>query len=293
MEKTDGYKTIIYEPGVITKITHNEPDRANSINGSFILEFEDALKKFQRDPEARVGVIMAKGKTFCSGHDLKFVTSMEDLSKKPAEKRYPPTEEDWRFQLDFMRQKFYFPLWDCRKPLIAAVQGGAHTGGAEFAMLCDFVVASENATFDYRIMRITGVVPSQTLIYLVGYRKAMEIYLCGGSLSARQAEELGAVNKVVPAERVEEEAMRYANIIALMPPETVRLLKEAAKFFMNRMGARDLLWYGSETDILGHMTKSIYDENGRDKQFWKISKEKGLRAALDFRDEPFKKFDKE
>jgi len=280
--KPEEYKTITYEPGVITKFVHIEGAKRNPLTGAFILEFKDALSRFQRNKEAKVGVVLADGPVFCAGHNLGFVSQMQDW--KPS-KGNVLTEVEWREQMDFMRENFYFPVWDCKKPLIVGVQGGAYVGGAEFAMLCDIVVAAANTVFDMGILRITGAGSANTLAYFIGYHKAMEIYLTGWNFTAEEAEQWGAINKVVPDDQLEAEVMRYANIIALMPPATVRLLKESLKFAMNRMGFRDNIWYGCETNIMGHLV-----DRTREKEFYNIAKTQGLRAALDHRDKPFEKY---
>jgi len=278
--KPDAYKTIIYEPGPVTKIIHNEPDIRNPLTGQFILEFKDALQRLQRNKEARVGVILANGPVFCSGHNLRFVSKMQDW--KPSESSVLH-EEDWREQMDFMRDNLYYPLWDCTTPLVVGVQGGAYTGGVEFVMMCDIVVAAEGVIFDYGTTHITGVGNENMLLYTLGWRRALEIYLTGWNFTAADAERWGLVNKVVPPDQLEAEVMRYANLITRMPPEAPRLIKENLKFAMNRMGARDAIFFGTKTNILGHLAKVT----PREKEFYSILKKQGMKAALEYRDKPF------
>lgn len=277
------YKTMIYEPGPITKFIHNEPEKRNMLSGHFILELADALRGFQRNREAIVGVILSTGSIFCAGHNIEYVSKMQDW--KPGERK-TRTEEDWREQLDFMRENLYYPLWDCKKPLIVGVQGGAYAGGVYIALYCDIIVAAEGALFDFSIPRVSGAGMAPAILpYFIGYRKTMELALTGWNISATEAERLGLVNKVVPADKLEAEVMRYANIVALMPPETLKLQKQAAKFTLNKMGVRDSIWFGAETDILAHTTKAE-----REKEFYKIMKEQGMKAALAFKDGPFEQY---
>jgi len=278
--KPDAYKTIIYEPGPVTKIIHNEPDIRNPLTGQFILEFKDALQRLQRNKEARVGVILANGPVFCSGHNLRFVSKMQDW--KPSEPSVLH-EEDWREQMDFMRDNLYYPLWDCTTPLVVGVLWGAYTGGVEFVMMCDIVVAAEGVIFDYGTMHITGVGMENMLLYTLGWRRALEVYLTGWNFTAAEAERWGVVNKVVPPDQLEAEVMRYANLIARMPPEAPRLIKENLKFAMNRMGVRDAIFFGTKTNILGHLARVT----PREKEFYSILKQQGMKAALEYRDKPF------
>ncbi len=276
----DVYKTIIYEPGPVTKIIHNEPDIRNPLTGQFILEFKDALQRLQRNREARVGVILATGPVFCSGHNLRFVSKMQDWKPGEPSALY---EEDWREQMDFMRDNLYYPLWDCTVPLVVGVQGGAYTGGVEFVMMCDIVVAAEGAIFDYGTTHVTGVGNENMLLYTLGWKRALEIYLTGGNFTAVDAERWGVVNKVVSPDQLEAEVMRYARLIARMPPEAPKLIKENLKFAMNRMGARDSILFGTKTNILGHLARVT----PREKEFYTILKQQGMKAAIEYRDKPF------
>lgn len=277
------YETLIYEPGPITKIIHDEPDIRNPLTGPFILEFKDALQRMQRNREARVGVILATGPVFCAGHNLGFVSKMQDW--KPKESSVL-AEEDWREQMDFMRDNLYYPLWDCTMPLVVGVQGGAYTGGVEFVMMCDIVVAVEDAIFDYGTTHITGVGNENMLLYTLGWRRALEVYLTGWNFTAGEAERWGVVNRVVPQNQLESEVMRYANLIARMPSEASRLIKENIKFAMNRMGARDAIFFGTKTNILGHLARVTE----REKEFYTILKKQGMKAAVEYRDKPFEEF---
>jgi len=277
--KPEEYEKIRYEPGIITKIVHIEGEQRNPLSGRFILELKDALSRMERNPEAKVGVILAEGTVFCSGHNLRFVSQMQKW--KPQE-RNALSEEDWRSQMDFMRDNFYFPIWDCKTPLVMGVNGGAYVGGVEFALMGDIIVAAEDAVFDYGILRISGAGSANLLPYFMGWKKAAEILLTGGSFTTREAWQWGLVNRLVPREEVEAEAMRFAKIISLMPRETVFLIKKSLKFGQNELGARQHIWYGCETNIMGHLAKSE-----REKDFYDILKTQGMKAAVQFRDKPF------
>ena len=119
----------------------------------------------------------------------------------------------------------------------------------------------------------------------IGYRKAFEMLCTGWNLSSQELYRLGAINKVVPDDRIEAEAMRYAEIMSLMPLENLKLSKQSLKFGMNLMGAREQIWHNQETNTLSHCAASE-----REKEFFTIMKEKGMAEALDFRDKPFEKY---
>jgi len=276
----EAYKTLIYEPGPVTRIIHNEPERNNVMGPDFEKEFLDAVSRFEKDHEARVAVTLSVGKHFAAGHD------MSSLAKKQSWKSGQSndwSEPNWRKACD--PRKFVYPLWDVAKPLVVGVQGAALAAGAHFALLHDIVVMGENAYFGFEIGRVSGAGGGAFLQMWLGYRKAFEILCSGWNVGAQELYRLGAINKVVPDDRVEAEAMRYAEIISLMPPETVKLNKASLKFGMHQMGMREQLWHGEETNILAHC---VGDE--REKEFYRIIKEQGLKAALEFRDGPFEKY---
>lgn len=287
--RPEDYKLIIYEPGPITKIIHNEPDIRNPMTGNFILELKDALARFQRNREAKVGVLLAAGTVFCSGHNLRYVSKMESWERpKDDEKKggTSVTEEEWRAQMDFMRDNLYYPLWDCKKPLVVGVQGACLGGGLNFVCAGDIVVASEDAFFDYSITRISGA-GANLLVYYIGPRKAAEIELTGGKFTATDAANWGLVNKAVPREQLNAEVMRYANLMAQMPIASLKLAKSVYRTAMNRMGVRDVIWWLYEIDIIGHL-----EGNPRESVFYSLLKNEGMKAAVAYRDKPFQDIEK-
>lgn len=273
------YTTIIYESGTITRIIHNEPERHNVMSPVFEREFRDALKRFDQDEEAKVAVSLANGKHFAAGHDL---GSLSGRQSWEAGKKAELGEVQWRRLND--PRRFEYQIWDCSKPLVAGVQGAALAAGANFVMLHDIVVMGENAFLGFEIARTSGA-PGGFMEMWLGYRKAFEVLCCGWNIGAWELHRLGAINKVVPDDQVEAAAMRYAEIIALMPLETVRLIKQSLRLAQNMRGAREMLWHNAETNTLVHL---VGDE--REKEFYRILKQQGMKAALEFRDAPFEKY---
>jgi enoyl-CoA hydratase/carnithine racemase len=165
-------------------------------------------------------VIAAKGKAFCAGHDLK------ELS---AHRRDADGGRAY-FEL-LMRQcaKLMRSIVRCPKPVIAAVQGTAQAAGCQLVATCDLAVAAEEATFCTPGVNI-GLFCSTPMVALarnVSRKRAMEMLLLGELLPARQAAEYGLVNRVVPADRVLQEALALAQAIASKPAVTLAIGKEA------------------------------------------------------------------
>jgi len=273
------FKTIIYEPGVVTRIMHNEPERNNVMGALFQEEYLSAISDFESNREAKVAVSLAAGKHFAAGHDISNLGKKQTWEKGQSNQW---TEARWRSVCD--PRRWVYQVWDISKPTVAGVQGAALASGAQFVMLHDVIIMGENAFLGFEIPRVSGAGGGDLQLW-IGYHKAFELACTGWNVGAKELHRLGAINKVVPDEEIETQAMRFAEIMSLMPLETLKLIKASLKFGMNRMGARDMLWHGEETNILQHCAGEE-----REKEFYRIMKEQGMKAALEFRDNPFEKY---
>lgn len=194
-------------------ITLNRPQALNALNGKLIAEMNRALDAFEKDAGIGCIVITGSAKAFAAGADIKEMQS----------KRYPRT-----YLEDFIT------AWDRvagrRKPILAAVAGYALGGGCELAMMCDIILAAENAQFGQPEIKL-GVMPgaggTQRLTRLVGKAKAMEMCLTGRLMDAAEAERSGLVSRIVPAENLLEEAVKTALAIAAMSLPIVMMTKES------------------------------------------------------------------
>ncbi|MBN1376325.1 MAG: enoyl-CoA hydratase/isomerase family protein, partial [Dehalococcoidia bacterium] len=145
------YKTIIYEPGPVTRIIHNEPERNNVMGADFQNEFLEAINDFERNREAKVAVSLSIGKHFAAGHDI------SNLGKKQtweSGKANQWNEARWRSVCD--PRRWVYQVWDISKPIVAGVQGAALAAGAQFVMLHDIVIMGENAFIGFEIPRVSG-----------------------------------------------------------------------------------------------------------------------------------------
>ncbi|MBE3552879.1 MAG: enoyl-CoA hydratase/isomerase family protein [Kyrpidia tusciae] len=211
------YETVEYaREGRVARIVLNRPDQLNAFNPQMHRELLDALKRAERDPEIRAVLLGARGRAFCAGQDLETIRSREDLDYG-----------------DLLREG-YNPIVQAitgmDKPVVAMVQGAAAGAGASLAFACDLAIASEKASFVEAFIHI-GLVPdtgsSWFLPRLAGLKKAVELALLGDRISAAEAERLGLINRVVPPERLEEEALALAERLAAMPPLAVARTKRA------------------------------------------------------------------
>ncbi len=209
------YDNIIVDTrGKVGVITLNRPKAMNALSAALIEELEQALDGFEADPEIGAIVLTGSEKAFAAGADIKEMQA----------KTWPGTYVE-----DFITDG-----WErvsrCRKPVIAAVAGFALGGGCEIAMMCDFIIAADNARFGQPEVTI-GVTPgaggSQRLTRAVGKAKAMEMCLTGRMMDAEEAERAGLVSRIVPLADLLDDALETAGRIAAMSGPANMLIKEA------------------------------------------------------------------
>lgn len=199
----------------IATLTLNRPEVFNSFNREMALLLQNEIDSCEKNPEVRAIVITGSGKAFCAGQDLKEVTSPElnPGFKKILEEHYNPIITRIR---------------NIEKPIIGAINGVAAGAGANIALACDVVVASENASFIQAFSKI-GLVPDSAgtffLPRLIGFQKASALMMLGDKVSAEEAEKLGMVYKVVSSENFIEEVNNIASILANMPTKALGLTK--------------------------------------------------------------------
>ncbi|CRI56238.1 enoyl-CoA hydratase [Pseudomonas sp. CCOS 191] len=195
------FETILLDiHGKVGLITLNRPQALNALNAQIVGEINQALDQLERDPNIGCVVLTGSAKAFAAGADI----------KEMAELQYPQIYVDDLFS-DSDR------IANRRKPIIAAVSGFALGGGCELAMMCDFILAADNAKFGQPEINL-GVLPgmggTQRLTRAVGKAKAMELCLTGRLMGAEEAERAGLVARIVPQAELVEEALKVAATIA-------------------------------------------------------------------------------
>ena len=208
------YETILVEArGPVGLITLNRPAALNALNRQVIAELNRALAGFEADPAIAVMVLTGSERAFAAGADVK---EMQELDFMAA------------YQSDFIGS--WQQVAACRKPIIAAVAGYALGGGCELAMMCDIILAAENARFgqpEINLGTIPGAGGTQRLTRAVGKAKAMEMVLTGRMMDAEEAERAGLVARVVPTNDLLDEALKLAETIAEKSQPMVAMAKEA------------------------------------------------------------------
>ncbi|UVJ41492.1 enoyl-CoA hydratase [Arthrobacter sp. CJ23] len=204
---------LVEQRGRVGLVTLNRPEALNALNLALMEELVAAVTSMDADPGIGAVVITGSAKAFAAGADIKEMQSKGYMEMYAA---------DW------------FRGWEnltrLRIPVVAAVSGFALGGGCELAMMCDFIIAGDNAKFGQPEINL-GVIPgmggSQRLAHAVGKAKAMDMVLTGRFMGAEEAERSGLVSRVVPAADVVEEAFKAAEVIASKSKPVAMVAKEA------------------------------------------------------------------
>ncbi|WP_400160123.1 enoyl-CoA hydratase [Arthrobacter sp. BPSS-3] len=210
---TDYENILVERRGRVGLVTLNRPQALNALNKATLDEVVAAVSAMDTDPEVGAVVLTGSAKAFAAGADIKEMQSKDYMDMYAS---------DW------------FRGWEdltrLRIPLIAAVSGFALGGGCELAMMCDIIIAGDNAKFGQPEINL-GVIPgmggSQRLTRAVGKAKAMDMVLTGRMMDAAEAERSGLVSRVVPADDVVAEALKAAEVIAAKSKPVAMVAKEA------------------------------------------------------------------
>jgi enoyl-CoA hydratase/carnithine racemase len=219
---------ILYEAeDGVAVITLNRPEAANAQSMALLDELDAAWTRAARDEEVCVVVLRANGRHFSAGHDLK--------------DRWPGPDEitlEWIYNAETRRYLEYSLKWrNIPKPTIAAVQGKCVAAGLMLCWPCDLIVAAENAEFSDPVVHMgIGGVEYHGHTWELGPRKAKEILFTGRPLTAREAERVGMVNKVVPLDELDGSARELAARIARMPSFGLRQAKRAVNQTLDVQG---------------------------------------------------------
>ena len=242
MADPTSFTTVRYEvDGPVATITLARPDKANAISMQLIDEVDAAFDLAQADDAVRVVILAAEGRHFSAGHDL-------------AELVGPDADPDLLEQRSTAEGKFaherrmYFDrsvrIYDFPKPTIAAVQGTCVAAGLMLALVCDLVVAADDATFANPVARMSGMGVELLLEpWDLGIRKAKEFLLTGRPIAAADAATFGMVNEVVPRAELAAAARAMADEVAKVPPVTAERIKDSVNHTYDLMGKRQSWQY--------------------------------------------------
>jgi enoyl-CoA hydratase len=209
------YENILVETkGAVGIVTLNRPKALNALCAALIAELGQALDAFEADDAVGCVIVTGGDKAFAAGADIKEMAGRSYMSV---------------YMADFIT-KGWERITTCRKPTVAAVAGFALGGGCEVAMMCDTIIAADTAKFGQPEITL-GIIPgaggTQRLTRFVGKAKAMDLVLTGRMMDAAEAERCGLVSRIVPADKLLDEALSVAARIASLSRPAVMMAKES------------------------------------------------------------------
>ncbi len=212
------YKNVLLDvENRIATLTINRPQSRNALNDETLVEFNDALDKVEKNDDIRVLIITGIDNSFIAGFDMKNINDMTTA----AFTDYVRLEGSIADRIEFFE-----------KPVIGAINGYAIGNGFEIALACDVRIASEKARFSYPETKFGWLAPVKRISRVVGMGLVKEILYTGRFVDAQEAEKIGLVNRIVPADELKTAARNMAEQMAAVAPLAINLTKkEAAAYY--------------------------------------------------------------
>jgi enoyl-CoA hydratase len=277
------YNTIRYASGdKIARITLNRPEKLNALSFELRREVVDALHRAEQDDDVTVIVVDGEGRSFCSGYDITPDASGR-AGEPPAGWVNSPHFDSWTDQFARSCLRDWMTIWDLMKPVVAKIHGHCLAGGTELMSMCDIAFVADNAQIGYPPMR--GMTTPDVLYFpwKLGMANAKYLQLTGNSVTGKEAAAMGWVAKSFPAEDLNNEVERELRAIASISPDLLAANKASLNQAYEVMGFKTALNTGWSWHALSSRLRPGAGDFGR------ISREQGLKAALDWRDGPFRR----
>ena len=266
---------MLYERrGPAAWITLNRPEKLNALNEAVVRGVRESVARAADDDEVKVVVLTGAGRAFSAGFDI-----AEEVEQKVE------GALDWLRVLE-ADVAMTMEVWSLPKPTVAAVRGWCLAGACELALACDLVVCAEDARFGEPEIRYGSGPVTLLMPFLLGQKKTNELLFTGDTIPAEEALRLGLVNRVVAADRLEAEVELLVAKIAPTPLAVLQLTKQALLRAYEAKGLRQAV---AANVALSALLNSAGTEE--QEEFDRIAAERGLRAALDWRDRRYGSLD--
>ena len=272
---TDADQVLTYrKDGDIGIISLNRPEKRNALNHALSQALLGALETADQDREVTVMVLRGEGKSFCAGHDV--------------ERSDPEREKDRHHSIHTHHRlsrglRLATAIWELHTPIIASVQGHALGEGCVMTMLCDLTIAADDALFGEPEIRFAGPATAMMMPWVIGLKRARELIYMGDMIGAAEAREIGMVNRIVPADQLEEATLKYARRLALIGPEALFCARTSINRILEAQGIH--MAFNSSVDLIAP-TYATESQVHRDFQA-KVA-ELGLAGAFKWRRDQFK-----
>ncbi len=277
------YSNLLYEvERGRARITFNRPEKLNALSMQLQEELNQALWDADNDTAVHAVIIKGNGRAFSAGYDL---TPLARGPRTDSDDSYTAvyrggrTFDDDAWQLE-KAQRLRMAIFDMHKPVIAQVHGYCLAGGTDIALLCDLIIAADNATIGFPPARAMGALPNNMWLYNCGPQWAKRLFLTGDTITGAEAAKIGLILKSVPVEYLEAEVEGLVDRMAMIDTDLLSANKRIVNLGLELMGARTMQRIASENDARAHLAPSV-------REFGRIAGEQGLKAALHWRDARF------
>jgi enoyl-CoA hydratase len=272
----------------VARITLNRPDKRNALSTPMLQELHDALWEADDRTDVNVMILEGAGKDFCAGYDLVSTYTDRQAEEQGAAasaavnyRSQMSSIDDDCWQLETMQRRT-MTMFEVHKPVIAKVQGNCLAGGSDLALMCDVVIAAEEARIGFPATRANGTPPNHMWFYHVGPQWAKRLLLTGDCVSGRDAVKIGLVLDAVPAEQLDEEVNELARRMSFIDADLLAAQKRVVNMALELSGSKTLQRFAAESDARAHLCSGP-----RRTQFKQDMATQGLKQALKNRDEPF------
>lgn len=254
-------EVLFHRDGQVATITLNRPERGNALTNPVFEAIAAHLDEIEEDASIRAVMLTGTGPTFCTGFDLS--------GDAPRTSRH-----DFQHHADLVTGTFW-RIWKSRLPFVVAARGRCTAGGLYFTAVCDYMLVAQGAQLGMPELKI-GMRPPLFNIFpwMMTYRDAKELLLLGDVVDAERAREMGLVNRVVPDDRLEPEALEVARAMAKMPDDVVAYMKQSVNRRWELAGLRT----GIEHDIDAFVDDKVH-MGPFQAQYRRLSRELGPSVA--------------
>ncbi|MBI4307899.1 MAG: enoyl-CoA hydratase/isomerase family protein [Chloroflexi bacterium] len=275
VERKELEYTVYEKDGNIARVILNRPEKLNALSRELYRDILGAMEIARQDDDVKVVILKGNGRSFSAGHDLSQVGFVYGFGTGEPGERKPPQRTRLARDRDELTRRFQYVLL-FPKVTIAQVHGHCYGGARMVAFNCDLVTAAEDTQFGWAEERL-GFAGGDTLwMWLhLGPKRARELGLTGGNLSGREMYELGAINRCVPLEKLDEETEKLARAVAQQPRDGIAIGKIGRHILFEQLGIGST-GVGAVLHTLFTNLRWESDEGN----FYKLRRDKGTREAM-------------
>ena len=280
------YTDVIYESdGRIATITLNRPEKLNALSNNLRGELMEAMRDAEADDDVGVIILKAAGRSFSAGYDLSPARAasndeyVDKRSKLPMTGTTHPGATQWARHVVMTN----WTIWELAKPVVAQIHGHCLAGGTELASVCDFRIVAKDAQIGYPPVRAMTTMDMIWTPWFLPPAKAREFAYIGDSFSGEEMWRLGWANYAMDSDELDDFVLEFATRMSHIDNEMLMYSKRSVNRQYETQGIREALHSGTEIQALSAQRRAA-SEWGR-----RVSEE-GLKAALEWRDGPFRDF---